>query len=257
MKKVGFGCLVAMVMILVAFGVALWATRDLPKAADAFFSRVREGKIHEAYLETASEFQAATSEEAFTEFLDRTALKNYQSASWSSRSIKNNTGTLEGTLTTRNGGKIPLVMDFVKEGKTWKILALRKAEAGIVKEMPEPELPSDKDLRLLTSTSLSALGAAINKRNFEDFYDGLSELWKSQVTAGELKEAFSDFIEKNIDLTRVSYKTPVFSKKPAINEDGVLVLEGYYTTQPAQVNFVLKYVYEHPQWKLVGVNVKL
>jgi hypothetical protein len=34
-------------------------------------------------------------------------------------------------------------------------------------------------------------------------------------------------------------------------------MEGYYPTQPLKVNFKLKYIYEHPAWKLFGINVNV
>ena len=46
-------------------------------------------------------------------------------------------------------------------------------------------------------------------------------------------------------------------EKPAINEDGELRLLGYLTIQPAPPIFRLRLVYEHPDWKLIGANVRM
>jgi hypothetical protein len=42
-----------------------------------------------------------------------------------------------------------------------------------------------------------------------------------------------------------------------INRDGLLVLEGYYPSQPSVTYFTLKYLAEEGDWKLFGINVNL
>ncbi|MBU1693228.1 MAG: hypothetical protein KJ726_04220 [Verrucomicrobia bacterium] len=257
MKKVGKILLGIVVVLAIIIALAFFATSGLPKAADEFFSLVQQGKIQEAYLATAAEFRAATSEEAFAAFLESTALGGYQSASWSSRKIENNTGKLEGTVTTRDGGQIPVAVDLVKEGETWKILAVRKAEAGIVRESDRAEPPPDAELQRLTTEAVAWLAEAVHKNDFTGFHGHISRLWQGQITADELKNVFASFVEKKIDLSPLREQTPVFSQKPAVDADGVLALEGYFPAQPNQVFFKLKFIYEHPQWKLMGINVRL
>jgi Sec-independent protein translocase protein TatA len=257
MKKVGIGCLAVVIIVAAVIALVFFATSDLPKAADAFFSLVQQGKIHEAYLATATEFRAATSEEDFAALLETSALGNYQNASWPSRSVKNNTGKLEGTVTTRDGGQIPVVLDLVKEGEAWKILAFRKAEAGIIRESASAEVPADAELQRLTTEAVALLADAVNKNDFAGFHGQIARLWQGQITADELKQVFASFVENQIDLSPLREQVPVFSQKPAVDADGVLALEGYYPAQPNQVFFKLKFIYEHPQWKLMGINVRL
>jgi len=257
MKKWGIIILAVAAFLVLAVVVTFFATSGLPKAADAFFSLLQQGRVHDAYLATAADFRAATSEEDFTAFLQTTALVNYQSASWSSRSIKNNTGRLEGTVTTKEGGQVPVEVDLVKEGEQWKILSLRKAPSGIVQSSAVAEIPPEAELQRLTGESMALLAEAIRKNDFTGFHGRISRLWQGQTTADELKNIFASFVEQQIDLSPLQGKSPVFSQKPAVNEDGVLVLEGYFPDQPQQVFFVLKFIYEHPQWKLVGINVRL
>ena len=257
MKKAGIGCLVIVVILAVIVGVALFATSDLPKAADALFSLVAQGRVDEAYQSTAAEFRAATSAEDFASFLESTALAGYQSASWTSRSVKNNTGELEGTITTKDGGQIPVTIDLVKEGGDWKILALRKAGAGLITPTAEPDLPPDAEVQRLTAEAMAQLDTALRGNDFTGFHQGISKLWQEQITPAELQTIFATFVERGIDLSPLAAETPVFSQKPFVNEDGVLTLEGYYTVQPGPVYFRLKYIYEHPQWKMLGINVSI
>jgi hypothetical protein len=50
--------------------------------------------------------------------------------------------------------------------------------------------------------------------------------------------------------------TPVLSSDAQIDENGVLLLAGYYTTEPNQVHFEQKYVYERLSWKLIGFMIE-
>jgi hypothetical protein len=44
---------------------------------------------------------------------------------------------------------------------------------------------------------------------------------------------------------------------PAINTEGVLVINGHFHTAPYQVYFSMKFMYELPRWKLFGLDVNL
>ena len=256
MKKAGIGCLIVLVVLAVIIGVALFATSDLPKAADAFFEQVGAGRLDQAYQATAEEFRAATTPGDFEAFMKGSALAEFKSASWSSRSINNNTGKLEGTITTKDGGQIPVEMDLVKESGAWKVLALRKAQAGVSVKDAAPAVPPEADLQSLAGKALALLEEAIRTQDFTAFHGGVSKLWQTQTSPEALKAAFQSFIDLQVDLAPALKQAATFSQAPAINEDGVLVLEGYYAVEPQPVYFTLKYIYEHPRWELLGVNVK-
>jgi len=83
---------------------------------------------------TSSEFRAATPQPEFVVFLQKTNLSKFKSVSWESRSVSPGRGELEGTVSTDDGGSIPLKLAFVKENGEWRIYAFRKATAGIVGE---------------------------------------------------------------------------------------------------------------------------
>ncbi|HOW97575.1 MAG TPA: hypothetical protein P5567_06525 [Kiritimatiellia bacterium] len=258
MKKMGTILLGIVVVVAILIALLFFATSGLPKAADEFFSLVREGKVGEAYLATAAEFRAATGEEEFSAFLRDSALGQYASASWPTRAIENNRGRLEGTVTTRDGGQIPVELDLVKEGGAWKILNLRKAAAGLAQGGASTvEIPPDAELQRMTSEAIGLLAEAINKNDFSGFRAHISQLWQSQVTEEQLREAFKEFAEKQIDLAPLKSQTPVFSQKPAVDENGALNLRGYYATTPDQVRFELSFIYEHPQWKLSSIGLHL
>jgi hypothetical protein len=256
-KKLLIGVVIVLVLIGAIVAVVFYLTGDLTRSADRFLTLIREGKTKEAYLSTAREFQAATPEDSFLAFLKSSSVADYESATWSSRSLSNNIGELEGSIKTRGGGTIPIKLKLVKEGGEWRILAIEKAAAGLVATSTTPALPADEELRSLTNSSVQLLARAINNKDFAEFYGATSKIWQGQTNPGSLKEAFKSFIDQNIDLTFVEGRSPEFSEKPLIDDSGRLILKGYYPTQPSRLNFTVKFVRQESEWKLIGINVSV
>ena len=120
----------------------------------------------------------------------------------------------------------------------------------------DPEkIPSEKDAKTLARDSLLAFNKAVAAKDFTGFVAQVSKLWQGQVTAAQLAEIFKVFIEQGIDIGFIADLEPIFETPPAIDGDGVLVLKGHYDSKPNKVEFVLKYIYEKPAWKLFGINV--
>jgi hypothetical protein len=255
MKKVliVLSVLAAVAVVIVA-GV-FYLTSGITRTADQFFNSVKKNDMQAAYTYLSEGFRASTSQEKLETFLRRNALNNYKSASWSNRSITWKTGKVEGTIETADGGTIPIKIEFVKEKGGWKILSMQKEMAGLNPEEAKKTVPDENALRSMTDSSLQEFALAVNGKDFTNFYNTLSELWKSQTTPEKLKNLFKVFIDNNVDLTIVKQVTPVFSKVPEIGSDETLELEGYYPTKPSTTYFKLTFLYEYPAWKLAGIRV--
>ena len=120
------------------------------------------------------------------------------------------------------------------------------------------EIPEKDELKSLTGASLLSFGRAVKDKDFLGFYKDTAEVWQKQTTPEKLRDAFKDFLNKNIDLPSAIEKTePVFNKPPTLDSNGVLIVQGYYPTAPNRVLFTLKYFKEEGEWKLVGVDVNL
>ena len=115
--------------------------------------------------------------------------------------------------------------------------------------------PSDKEARALALESLLAFNKSLQAKDFTSFHKQIAALWQAQVTPAKLKEIFQSFIDQQMDLSAISGVEPVFNPAPAVDGDGVLVLQGSYPTTPLRVNFRLKYVNEKAAWKLIGIKV--
>ncbi len=122
--------LTLVVVITGCVGVIFVLTSGLTNATDEFFSYVQQEQYEVAYASTAEDFQEVTTYEQFIDFLAYTGLDGYESATWNSRSVENNTGRLEGTVTT-NGGAIPMLIDLVKEDGDWKIYGIETNPEGL------------------------------------------------------------------------------------------------------------------------------
>jgi hypothetical protein len=258
MKK---GCLIAVgiclglvvIIILLAFGL----TRGAVKAGDEFLEQIGSGKIAAAYESASPTLKSQQTAKSFEQAVKDLGLTDFASASWSSRETKNDRARLEGSVKTRSGGKIPLTMELVKESGMWKVIYLSAPQAGVSVEQGGKQLPSDEKSKALALDSLLAFNKAVQDKSFVGFHQQISRRWQEQITPDKLKEVFNQFIEKQIDISRIKEVEPILNAAPQINSDGLLVLEGYYPTHSNKIYFRLKYTYEHPAWKLFGIQVNV
>ncbi len=256
MKK---GCLIAagvfVVFVAVIIGVAMLATGGVVKAADEFFTRVREGKVQEAYETTSAGFKRETDADGFQRFVKRYALDQVASWSWSSRSFQNNQGHLEGTLTLKSGATMTFKVGLVHENDAWKIHGLEgEPPPGVVVKEPAP---AEEDLKRLVRTTLLDFNDAVKAKSFAKFHTGLAKPFREQFTPEKLQETFQQFIDKELDIAAIATLEPTFAAAPTVDESEVMAVSGSYPTTPVKVHFALKYHFEGGQWKVLGINVEL
>ncbi len=67
-----------------------------------------------------------TDEEAFEMFLDRfLILTKVSGVSFNSVRISGDYGTTRGTIRTRDGSRMPIMLQYVKEGDEWKVINIK------------------------------------------------------------------------------------------------------------------------------------
>lgn len=92
---------------------------------------LQSGEIEKAYSYTSKDFQKATSFNDFKKFIDQyPSLKNNKSSFFNEREIKDNTGTVRGTLTAKDGAKTPIQYKLIREDGAWKILGINVTQTG-------------------------------------------------------------------------------------------------------------------------------
>lgn len=262
---IGLGCGFVILCGLVCAGIfggagyfAYAKIKEVNAAGEGFLGKIAAGDVAGAYKETTTSLQANQKEAEFVAEVKKLGLDDYQSVTWTHFDVKNEVWSLAGTVTTKKGKTLPIAMSLVQENGGYKVSSISGGTGDKSSDTDEkPPLPSDAELKKLATASLLKFNEAVQAEKFDDFYDSLSDLWKGQTSAVKLKETFQSFIDKEVDIEGIKDVSPTFESKPAIDKEGVLLLKGHYPTKPKRVNFVLKYAYERPDWKLVGIEVNV
>ena len=247
---------------LLAF--VFWMTADLSRVADQFLTRIAANDFDGAMAMTTPDFRANTDRAALEAFVRRNGLAGYKSASWSSRSVNNNVGLLEGSLTVADGGVIPVTMNLVKGDDGWRIQNLKKADAGVATDSSAsrapaeaPAAPDAQAQAALINDTMSAFAASVNAGDFSGFHAAVSKRWQAQATADEMRDAFAVFIDNKIDLTVLEGMQPNIDTTAGIESDGSLHLTGKYATEPSVTSFDLRYEQDDGEWRIININVNV
>ena len=247
-------------VIIVIIAVAFVLTINVASSADNFFSLIKANKLQEAYNSTAQKFQSTVSYEDFTKFIDKSSIGKFESYSWGSRSFSGNRGSVKGYVTTAQKS-IPVELDFVKENGEWKVLYVDATgtdatSSGVADQSISKTVPSDADIIKLVQTTMGDFASAVASKDFTNFYQATANLWKTQISAKELQANFQSFIDKKVKFSFDASTLPTLSEKPSIDGVKILHVDGYYPSKDINVIFSLEYIYEYPNWKLVGIRVK-
>lgn len=135
------GAILAWVTLFTVGVVALvfYATSGLVNAVKNELDALKMGNISLAYSYTSKDFQKATPINNFAAFLNQyPSLKNNSSYFFSSREIENDTGTVAGTLTAKDGARTPIEFKLIKEDGVWKILSIKVSYTGAGASITNP-----------------------------------------------------------------------------------------------------------------------
>lgn len=268
MIAAGVGLVLLLGLGAVIFGV-MRLTAPMVAEGDKFLNTLGSGSTGAAYAMASATLRAGQTQEDFARAVQAYGLDSFQSASWSNRKVTNDRGLLEGTASTKTGGSVPLTIEMIREEGTWKVLSIKGPQAGASSgpvigtdpaetPRPAPVAPAAEEAARLALASMLAFNDALQTKSFGAFHAGISKQWQEQITPAKLLEVFQSFIDANMDLAPVKSVSPVFTTPPAVNDDGILLLEGHYPTTPNKVYFNLKYAAEDGKvWKLFGVKINV
>jgi hypothetical protein len=246
---------ILLALVVLTFSLVTFLTRGVTEDAETFMALLAQGNVGAAYESTASAFRMQTSRSAFEDYVTRMGLLDNASASWTSRSVSNNKATLSGSITTKQRAVIPVTMELLKEAGEWRVMSLSGPLAGALSSGGTPQVPADEDLRKLARKTLLDFDAAVGAADFSSFYRGISRLWQNETTPADLQGIFQEFVDQRVSIAAIGEVDAVFDQAPSVDDDGLLVLSGYYPTDGMKVQFLLRYLYEHPEWKLAGIRV--
>jgi hypothetical protein len=249
-KIIGIGILLIAGILASAF----FLTSGITKTADSFFETIQAKNYNLAYSFLSKDLQQKSSKDAFKSYLDMNQFSDYQSASWKQRSVKNNKGKLQGTISTKKGDTFPAVIAFIKE-EEWKISAIKRTDNKV--QAAPAKLPSPKEQVDLIKGRMRLLTISLKKKSMSTFYLGCSGIWKSQTNKKEMNKKYSSLFPHAETLNKINSLEPTLLKQATISPKGILSLNGVYNINPQKFFFELRFVTEKGKWKLVGMDASL
>jgi hypothetical protein len=254
-------------------GCHLFKKEDPAKAADDFFKLIVKGRYVEAYDNSSVMFQMQINEKSFEAIMRDLGLEEYASATWAGKKLEGNEARLDGEILGTGGQKMHVVLTLVQDSGQWKVFSmLTPASLGSSRMVNlfggvgkgnaygsafVRPTPDEKEIRLLVAETMSKFNRGLHREDFSELYESISDAWKKQTTKGQMELAFKHFIYEKVKIDGIETTEPVFDELPRLNSEGILLVTGHYPTKPEAVVFELKYVFELPKWKLIGITVTM
>lgn len=117
------------------------------------------------------------------------------------------------------------------------------------------KVPSIDELRKLVNSDLLRLSRGIVENDFSEYISESSLQFQSQFNNQKMQDAYAPFIKNELVVSNWMVDEFVLTSEPVIDNDGVLEVRGRYLTSPTSLKFTLSFVYSHPHWKNVGVDI--
>lgn len=119
-------------------------------------------------------------------------------------------------------------------------------------------VPGEAALEILVKQTLLTFNDANLTGNYTVFHASLSDAFRRQFTVDQVRTAFREFHDQQIDLAGIIVNRFVLNRAAAVNASGVLEVDGRFDTRPLNINFVLQYFpATNGEWKLASINVNL
>jgi hypothetical protein len=248
---------VLLLLGLIVGGYVYFLTEKVANSVENFLALLAQDKIEQAYLSTSAPFKSQVTQESFAREILRLGLQDNSSASWTSRELGGGKAILKGSVMTKQRSSIPLAITLIKEEGKWKILKIEGPSAGLQNASNSFPMPSDSALQILARKTLTDLDDAIMRKDFTLLHEHSAQALQKELDPDDFKKSFQSFIEQDLRLGPLSDQPLVFTKSPIIDDSGILRLEGYHQEEVARLSFLLEYLYEYADWKLVGISVDL
>ena len=136
------------------------------------------------------------------------------------------------------------------------VVALLVALTGATMASAQNKVPSERALEALVKVTLLSFNDANVTGNYAVFHAKLSKPFRQQFSPERLAETFKDFARKDVDFDIIAAFRPVYDPEPRVDDEGKLLVKGYFPTEPARVVYDLKFIPSDGEWKLLGINIK-
>lgn len=241
------------------FALVYFTTSDSAQTADMFLKTISAGNLNESYELASGDFKQAQSLDKFIDMITGADITGYKLTEWQHRTLDSSDKNIyTGTLSGRLNKSMPFNLRVVKELGVWKLFSLTgPGRYGVGPGAWFRQVPGNTELQLLTKNTMSDFEEAVREKSFVEFY---SNMWtfRSSISLWKFQATFEKFIQNNIDLSSTNNIAPTFIDDPSLERSPsgtLLVTNGTFDTQNGQVPFTFRYLYDHPNWKLININV--
>ncbi|WP_421997634.1 hypothetical protein [Reyranella sp.] len=118
-------------------------------------------------------------------------------------------------------------------------------------------VPTERALEALVKANLLSFNDANVTGNYDVFHAKLSKPFRDQFPPDRLKSRFKEFHARHIDFDVIAALKPQYEPAPRVDDDGKLLVEGFFPTEPLRLHFDLKFIPSDGEWKLIAINVKI
>jgi hypothetical protein len=129
------------------------------------------------------------------------------------------------------------------------------AGAGTGGSQAAPKLPDDFKLNMMIRSTVIAVNQANKTNNYTVLRDLGSPRFKEANSAKKLAEVFAALRKSKFDLSPVLFFTPKMLSPPALTENGLLRLTGFFDTVPQRVSFDMLFENVEGEWLIYGINI--
>ncbi len=119
------------------------------------------------------------------------------------------------------------------------------------------KVPSQRGLEALVKATLLSFNDAVVTGNYSVFHAKLSKPFREQYPPERLERTFGDFSKKHIDFDVIAALKPDYDPPPRVDDNGKLLVKGWFPTEPKRVYFNLEFIPSDGEWKLIAINVKI
>ena len=144
---------------------------------------------------------------------------------------------------------------------TWQggVLAATKAKGPppSFKSLPKPspDRASGPEISMLIRTTLVALHQANITGNYTVLRDLGSNSFRTINNPVQLGEIYGKVREAGLNLSLAVLIDPFMLKPPIIDANQVLIIEGYFPTEPLIIIFKMGFRFEFGDWRLLSLSV--
>jgi hypothetical protein len=122
---------------------------------------------------------------------------------------------------------------------------------------PGIAVPSEDAVVSLADRSMRIFIASVREKSMQSFWEHVSQRFQSTYSVNKLDEAYKGLFSLSITGDPLAGKSPIFTKAPAIDGNGNMVVDGFYTTTPSRISFHITYGLEGRAWKVLGLFVNI